>query len=45
MCFSVNGECPEVEAKQQNNNFAKNIIVELIGIDNTVVEFIEFIFN
>ena len=35
----------EKQEIKKENNFAKDVIIEIIGIDNTVVEFIEFIFN
>ncbi len=44
MCFSINGSSMPAEAKQQNN-FTKDVIIEIIGIDNTVIDFIEYIIN
>ena len=42
MFVNINGSSLPVDAKKENS-FVKNVITEIIGIDNTVVEFIEFI--
>jgi len=44
MCFSLNGNTV-AEVKPHENDFLKDVIIEIIGIDNTVVDFFEFIFN
>lgn len=43
MFFNLNGSSLPVKAEKQENSFVKNVITEIIGIDNTVVEFLEFI--
>ena len=45
MFINVTGTSVEKQEIKKENDFVKDIAIELIGLDNTVVEFIDFIFN